>query len=106
MLKKYPVIGSLGEYKVTVYREYVCLGLWRWMAKVYKYYPNKRIFKDKLIHKYETGWSQYKELMGKYIYLASEAVKDYESNISEDETLLVNHHKGIEEFNKWDGKIQ
>lgn len=106
MLSKYPVTGSYGEYKVDLHKSYVTMGMYQWVVKVYKYYPNRKLKKYKKLHKYESGWGNYYDkYIGKYIELATEAVKQYENIIEKETTRKSDHEQGIKEFELWDGKI-
>jgi hypothetical protein len=105
-LEKFPVQGELGEYHVSVRDSYVCLGMYEWEVDIYKFDPNKMFFKYKRLHRYTSGWSRYREFIGKYVELAQKIVKDYESKIIQEQTDEINHEKGLKEFDVWDGKLQ
>lgn len=102
---KFPVQGQLDEYKVVVKDKYVVLGLYEWEVNIYKYNPSKLFFKHKKLYSLTTGYSKYRDYIGKYIELANLAVKDYEGSIIQEKQDEINHQKGLKEFDLWDGKL-
>jgi hypothetical protein len=104
-MKKFPVIGNLGEYQVEISEFYLGLGLRQWKVKLYVEREDAlfSIFRFKRIYTWESGWRDYDEWIGKFVKLAKKVVADYEFEITEEYRKEVAYEKGVEEFHAWDG---
>lgn len=105
-LSKYPVTTLEGTYFVEVKKDYVCLGMYRWIVNIYVKNEKRTFFNRKefiRIYEYETGWSKYREYALDLVGLAKKAVLHYEEEVIQ---FNRNVKASIEQFEKWDGVIK
>jgi hypothetical protein len=102
-LEKYPVIYKNKEYRVdiieSIHYQYTAI-VYEKIIKKPSWF-NKDDFEFIVLYKYNVGVGWW----GKYIELAENAVKRYIQEYENKIKMENKHNEGIEEWNKWNGRI-